>query len=115
MSRNPVVEAIEERHRAEDRRQQAEDMRKIMDMPEGRRVLIAVIWQAGVYTHSQQTDNLAYTAGRRDLALELMRDANAACPDLVLQARFERHETISRRNQEIKQALENAKQKDREQ
>lgn len=114
MSRSPVVEAIAERHRAEDRRQQAEDMRKILSMPEGRRMLVAMMFQAGVYSHSQQTDNLAYTAGRRDLALEIMRDANDVCPESVLQARLERHETISRMNQEIKQAIENAQRKDRE-
>ena len=108
MSRSPVVEAIAERHRAEDRRQQAEDMRKILSMPEGRRMLVAMMFQAGVYTHSQQTDNLAYMAGRRDLALELMRDAIEACPEMVLKARLERHETITARNAEIKQAIENA-------
>ena len=105
---HPVIEAIETRHRAEDRRQQAEDVRKWLNTVEGRRMLVALMFQAGVYTHSHQTDNLAYVAGRRDLALELMRDANEACPELVLKARLERHETIAARNAEIKQAIENA-------
>ena len=105
---HPVIDAIETRHRAEDRRQQTEDIRKWLATPEGRRILVALMFQAGVYTHSRQDDNLAYYAGRRDLALELMRDANEACPEMVLKARLERHETIVARNAEIKQAIENA-------
>lgn len=120
MNQSPAIKAIAERiearHRAQDRQTMSDDVRKVLSTKEGRRLLVAIMFQGGVYAHSKTTDNLAYMAGRRDAALEVMRDANDAASDLVLEARLERHQLILERNAEIRQAVsqaqENMKPKD---
>ena len=102
---SPSVRALVEQHREDDRNTQADDIRKVMSTREGRRLLVAIMFQGGVYSHSQTNDNLAYVAGRRDAVLEVMKDCNEVAADLVLQARLERHQLISERNRQMRDLM----------
>ena len=111
---SPAVRALVEQHHEDDRHAMAEDIRKVMSTKEGRRILIAIMFQGGVYAHSKTADNLAYVAGRRDAALEVMKDCNEVAADLVLQARLERHQLISERNKQVRELMNHEAQKQKE-
>lgn len=109
MSRlTPAQERLDASFREEDRRQAERDLREILSAPCGRRFLMAIIMQTGVYAHSRKTDDVAYLAARRDVGIEILQDANSSAPDLVMQARAERNKLISERNAQMKN-LEPAK------
>ena len=112
--RSPAAISLEEKHREDDRRQLASDVRKMMEIPEGRRILIAIAFSGGIYAHTQKGDNLEYIAGRRDAALEVMASANQVASDLVLKARLERHTLIAERNREFASLLEHENQNTKE-
>ena len=102
MKLNPAQEALDRSFRAQDRKQEEADLRAILSTPHGRRWFLRLIGQTGVYGHSERGDDLPYRAGRRDIGIEIMHDANDVAADMVLLARQERHVLISERNQAMK-------------
>lgn len=98
----PAQERLDQHFRDQDRRQAERDLRDILSTPQGRRWLILLIMQTGVYGHSKKGDDVAYLAARRDVDIEVLHDANDVAADLVLLARQERHALISQRNEDLK-------------
>lgn len=102
MKLNPAQESMDRQFKAQDRRQEADDLRAILATPQGRRWFLRLIGQAGVYGHTERGDDFTYRAGRRDIGIEILHDANDVAADMVLLARTERHQLIANRNQAMK-------------
>ena len=102
MKLTPAQERLDQHFRDQDRQQAEKDLRDILSTPQGRRWLMLLIMQTGVYGHSKKGDDVVYLAARRDVGIEILYDANDAAADLVLLARQERHALISQRNADMK-------------
>ncbi len=93
---NPSLAKFKE-YEAADRLQHTKDIEVLMSTEYGRRLMLAIITRAGVYAIPTSLDNLGYDAGRRTVALELMQEINAVCPQMLLKAQEERNKIVSYR------------------
>lgn len=84
-----VKESEEEQKRR--RRRELNDLIKVLDIPEGRRVLWRLLSEAGVYRSSftENSNRTAFNEGRRDIGLLLLKDVNLAKPNAFAQMQRE--------------------------
>lgn len=103
-----AVAATQAKHRDEDDRQLADDVRAVMATEPGQRLFAAMLHKGGVYRFSKPDDNLAYHAGRRDAVLEVMTAVNRYSPAMAALAVKQRNAQVAERVA----ALEEAQKKD---
>lgn len=101
MSRSRSYDAGDEAQ-VKDRNQKVEnetaqldaDLRKLLDRPEGRRVMWWVISEAGVYRTSFTGNSTTFfNEGRRDLGLSILARISSVDNEALLSMMREQHET----------------------
>ncbi len=90
--------------RDEDDAAFAADIAAVMATAAGRRLFSASLAKGGVYRFSRPDDNLAYHAGRRDAALEMLQAVNRHALKHAEQAQSERNALMSERNRRLADA-----------
>jgi hypothetical protein len=66
----------------DQRRREANDLRDVMSMPQGRRVMWRILVKAGVYSDGFTGDNRTFfNEGRRSIGLQLMAELEAAAKE----------------------------------
>lgn len=106
-----TVRDILERQAACRRDQMDADIAAVLETPAGRRVLIGMLAKGGVWTRTGCADGdalrLAYAAGRRDAAADVLAVCNRTAAGRVAQAMGENNERVARWNAEIDAAKQN--------
>lgn len=104
--RRTHAQTVRERHAAQDAAQFARDVADVMALPAGRRLLMQIMQRGGIYRMRGENDDLAYVAGRRDAALQLVASVNRHADGQALLAMQEATELATRRESEIRNAEE---------
>lgn len=101
---NPLDnDALEQKKKDEERRRlelQANDFRKILGMPEGRRFVWRYLSETGVFHGSfDGTSRTFFNEGRRDIGLKLLNEVIATRPDAFTQMQQE-HASAAKKREE---------------
>lgn len=86
------------------------DLRKLLNLAEGRRFVWRILEEARVFAscYDNHNGNMAWKEGRRDLGLMIWNDVTLAWPEKFIQMKNERRsesESDERENKEFEQKL----------
>lgn len=104
MSDNHIPGDVMRRWSEDDKRQMRDDIRAVLNTPEGRRLLMALIGISGVYAPvgacGGSPAEMAYRVGRRDAAADALSLCNSSARELVQKAAEERSALMTRRERD---------------
>jgi hypothetical protein len=83
-----------EREERRRNRQAREDIREVMGLACGRRVIRRLLEHAGIYrlSYAGETNATMFNEGQRNVGLEMLANLNRYCPDLYVLMMQETHE-----------------------
>lgn len=97
-------EDIALRHQKEDSEAIAKAVKEVLSSEAGRFLVAHLVSEGGVFRFTQPSDNLAYQAGHRDMALKIQYLCCCHAPEEYYRANQERTKLLNHRRQQLANA-----------